>query len=79
MDERQDSILFEREFREGEFEEMTEEQEDDYFGITVPQVTAPKVTVGLRNSFSDFFGSSADAMERSNISEAKKRREERRR
>lgn len=80
VDERQDSILFEKEFREGEFEEMTKDQdEDEYFGITAPQVTAPKVSVGLRNSFGDFFGSSADAMERSNISEVKKRREERRR
>jgi hypothetical protein len=49
---------------EDEFEDITDEQDDDdgYFGITDPGLTAPTMTMGLRNSFGDFFGNSADAI-----------------
>ena len=76
VEERKESILYERKFSEdgkeyfvrssdGEFQPITEEQEEDdgYFGITDPGLTAPKMTMGIRNSFGDFFGTAADAME----------------
>lgn len=76
VDERQESILFERKFIDGkeyyvkvgdEFQPVTEEQEEDdgYFGITDPGLTAPTMTMGIRNSFGEFFGSAADAMQES--------------
>jgi hypothetical protein len=63
------SILFEQNFadrEEDEYEDLTEEQDeedDGYFGITDPGLTAPTMTMGIRNSFGDFFGNTADAME----------------
>jgi len=62
------SSLLEKHFDEmerDEYEDMTDEQDDDdgYFGITDPGLTAPTMTMGIRNSFGDFFGNSADAME----------------
>ena len=55
------------EMKNDEYEDLTEEQEDDdddgYFGVTDPGLTTPTMTMGLRNSFGEFFGTAADAME----------------
>jgi len=70
------SSLFKDFPEEEEFEDLTEEQGDDdeYYGVTDPGLTAPKITMGLRNSFGDFFGNTADAIESRSVVDRSERK-----
>ena len=62
------AAILEKQLADMEKDEYAEVEEDDdeddgYFGVTDPGLTAPTMTMGLRNSFGDFFGTAADAME----------------